>query len=109
MTGLSLYKAVKSNAPVLRVTWNTPQSNVTISQYNVQYRKIGATFWSSELAIPGSPPAAYAILTGLNAGTEYNVRVRAVSAVGDGNWSEEQSERTYMRESFSYTNSVSSG
>ena len=109
MTGLSLYKAVKSNAPVLTVTWNTPQSNVTISQYKVQYRKIGATFWSGESIIPGSPPATYAILTGLNAGTEYNVRVSAVSAVGEGNWSKEQSERTYMCESFSYTNSVSSG
>ena len=34
------------------------------------------------------------ILTGLDAGTEYNIRVRAVSAAGAGEWSVEQTNTT---------------
>ena len=80
------------------MTWTTPQSDVAISQYRVQYRRNGTTSWSSEATISGSPPATSAVLTGLDAGTEYNVRVRAVSAAGAGEWSEEQTERTFDSE-----------
>ena len=79
---------------------------MTIYQYRVQYKLSGTTTWHSEVTISGSPPVTSAILTQLNAGIEYNVRVKAVSAVGAGNWSEEQSETTYMCEIFSYTYSV---
>ena len=37
-------------------------------------------------------------MTGLDAGTGYNVRVRAVSAVGAGMWSEVQTVRTHGSE-----------
>ena len=103
MTGLSLFKEVVSEAPALRVNWTTPQSDVTITQYKVQYRKNGATPWASEFTVSGSPPVTSAILTGLDNGTEYIVRVRAVSAVGDGMWSLTQTERTYMCEIICYT------
>ena len=106
VTGLTLSKVVRSGATVLWVTWTTPQGNVTIYQYRVQYKLSGTTTWRSELIVLGSPPPTSTILTGLNAGIEYNVRVKAVSAVGAGNWSEEQSETTYMCEIFSYTYSV---
>ena len=98
VTGVSLSKAVRMGKAILRVTWTTPQSNVTISRYQVQYRKNGTTSWGSEAAISGSPPANSAILTRLDAGTEYNVRVRAVSDAGDGEWSVEQTERTFDSE-----------
>ena len=98
MTGLSLSKAVRSGLPALRVTWTTSQSEVPISQYQVQYRKSGAAVWSSESTISGSPPPTSTILTGLDAGTEYNVRVRAVSAAGAGIWSVVQTVRTYGSE-----------
>ena len=101
VTGLSLSKAVRSGAPALRVNWTTPQSDVTISQYKVQYRKSGDTTWGSELTVSGSPPVPFGILP-LNANTEYSVRVRAVSSAGAGNWSDEQSERTYMCEIFTF-------
>ena len=39
-----------------------------------------------------------AIVPRLAAGTEYDVRVRAVSAVGAGNWSAVQTERTFTSE-----------
>ena len=93
--GVSLSKAVRLGKAILRVTWTTPQSNVTISRYQVQYRRNGTTSWGSEAAISGSPPPTSAILTTLDAGTEYNVRVRAVSSARAGEWSVEQTERTF--------------
>ena len=98
VTDVSLSKAVRMGRAILRVTWTTPQSNVTISQYQVQHRRSGTTSWGSEATVSGSPPATSAILTGLDAGTEYNVRVRAVSSVGAGQWSAEQTERTFYSE-----------
>ena len=84
-----------SGVPSLRVTWNTPQSDQTISLYWVQYRKQGTTSWRSAPSLSVSPPATSTDLTVLDAGTEYTVRVRAVSDVGTGEWSEEQTEKTF--------------
>ena len=100
VTGVSLSKAVRSGLPALRVTWVTSQSEVAFSQYQVQYRKSWDTVWSSELTISGSPPLTSTVLTGLDAGTEYNVRVRAVSAAGVGMWSVVQTVRTHGSEFF---------
>ena len=100
VTGLSLSKAVSSRLPALRATWATPQSDEPISRYHLQYRINGTTSWNSQRTISGSPPQSSTSVR-LAAGTEYNVRVRAVSAVGAGNWSAVQTERTYMSEFFS--------
>ena len=100
VTGVSLSKAVRQRRPTLRVTWTTPQSDVTISRYRVEYRRNGTTSWGSLVTISGSPPATSTILTGLDAGTEYSIRVRAESAAGDGEWSVEQTERTFDSELF---------
>ena len=84
---------LERHKPSLTVTWREPQSDVGISNYQVEYRKSEDTQW-----IPGpilSHSMTFANLPALTAGTVYSVRVRAVSAVGDGNWSEEQTERTY--------------
>ena len=97
VTGLSLSKAVSSKLPVLQATWTIPQSDKPIFWYHLQYKIHGTTFWGSQRTISGSTENS-TIVTGLEAGTEYNVRVRAVSAVGDGNWSAVQTERTYMSE-----------
>ena len=90
VTGAILTKTEVSGTPALRVTWTIPQSDLAISQYQVQYRRSGTTFWGSQVTISGSPPANPTILTGLDAGTEYTVRVRAVSEIGAGEWSVEQ-------------------
>ena len=84
--------------PTLRVTWTAPQSNVTISEYQVQFRRNVSTVWGAQVTISGSPPANSTKLPALDAGTEYDVRVRAVSAAGDGEWSEVQTERTFSSE-----------
>ena len=60
----------------------------------MQYRRSRDALWGSVTTISGSPPPTSTILTGLDAGIEYSVRVRAVSGVGPGNWSVEQTERT---------------
>ena len=68
--------------------------------YILQYKKLGTTLdsWGNEHIVSGSPPPNSTIVPRLAAGTEYDVRVRAVSDVGDGNWSAVQTERTYMSE-----------
>ena len=87
VTGVSLTRTVENGTLTLMVNWTTPQSDVAISQYQVQYRRSGMTSWSSATLLSGSPPATSTILTGLDPGTEYNVRVRAVSELGAGEWS----------------------
>ena len=89
---------MENGTSALRVTWTTPQSDLNISQYLVQYRRNGRNSWNSATPLSGSPPANSTILTGLDAGTEYNVRVRAVSELGAGMWSVEQTERTFDSE-----------
>ena len=80
--------------PALRVNWTTPQSDTTISQYQVQYRTLNSRTWD-EASTMSTVSATSAILTELIAGTKYNVRVRAVSASGEGRWSREEMNRTY--------------
>ena len=93
VTGVSLTKDVRSGAPALRVTWDSPQSDVDITSYEVQYRSGGR--WRNAPTITVSPPATTTHLEGLQAGTSYSVRVRAVSAIGDGVWSDAEVETTY--------------
>ena len=96
VTGVSLSKAVRQGRPSLRVTWTALQSDVTISRYQVQLRLSGTAMWGYQAI--AAHPANYTILPALDPGTEYNVRVRAVSAAGEGEWSEVQSERTFNGE-----------
>ena len=94
---MAVSKATRSKKPSLRLTWTTPQSDVTISQYQVQYRKQGSSFWRKVNPVsPGS--ATSTLLEVLDAGTVYEVRIRAVSAIGNGTWSGVESETTYMSE-----------
>ena len=86
--------------PALRVNWTTPQSDFTILQYKVQYKIQSSRAWS-DAEILVSPPATSTILTRLKAGTTYNVRVRAISTIGEGNWSMVEGNTTYRRELFS--------
>ena len=93
MAGLSLSLKIKSGAQVLRVTWDSPQSDLTITRYEVQYNT--GSEWMSVADVTGSPPPTATDLEGLQAGTSYSVRVRAVSDVGDGSWSDVGTMTTY--------------
>ena len=70
----------------LIVSWSAPQSNLPITSYTVEYRTSDTEQWRSHSV---SPPSNSTILTGLDAGVEYIVRVRALSEIGPGAWSEE--------------------
>ena len=90
---MSLSKQVISSAPALRVSWGSPQSDVAITHYEVQYRS--GSRWMSAADVTGSPPPTITNLEGLQADTLYRVQVRAVSVVGVGDWSTTAMEKTY--------------
>ena len=96
MTAVAVYKAIRSGKPALTVTWTTPQSDLPISHYQVEYRRSGTNWRAASPVSPGS--ATSTLLEALDAGTVYEVRIRAVSAIGNGTWSEVESETTYMSE-----------
>ena len=99
ITNVTVSKDVRQGKPILRVTWTAPQNDVNISQYVVQYKRNGTTGWNNQ--VTERAPVTTAILDKVNAllpGTAYNVRVRADSATGAGEWSEEQTETTYNSE-----------
>ena len=93
---MEVSKAIRSGKPALRVTWTTPQSDVTISQYQVQYKKHSTDWRAANLVSPGSTTST--LLEALDAGTVYEVRIRAVSAIRNGAWSRVEAETTYMGE-----------
>ena len=97
VTGVSLSKEARSGAPALRVSWDSPKSDVTITHYEVQYRRSlrSGSQWRSAPSITVTPPPTSTHLESLQAGTSYSVRVRAVSAIGDGGWSDAAMETTY--------------
>ena len=67
------------------VTWTAPESDVfEIVDYDVQYRAADASRFS-DWEHEGT--ATEATITGLAEVTEYRIRVRAVSDVGEGDWS----------------------
>ena len=81
------------------MNWTTAQSDLTILQYKVQYKIQSSRAWiDSEILV--SPPATSTTLTRLQAGTRYNVRVRAMTTIGEGIWSIVERNTTYRREQF---------
>ena len=95
VTGVSLMRHLRRGRPCLIVRWTAPQSDLPISRYKIQYKRAGTIFWGSEAATAGSPPPTIVTLISLAVGTTYTVRVSATSPNGRGEWSEEQTERTY--------------
>ena len=96
MTGVELSKVIRPGKPALRVTWTTPQSDLSISQYLVEYRRSGTNWRAASPVSPGSTTST--LLEALDAGIVYEVRIRAVSAIGNGTWSEVESETTHTSE-----------
>ena len=95
VTGVSLTRYLRRERPSLIVSWTAPQSDAPISRYRIQYKKTGSVFWGSETVTVGSPPLTKVTLISLAVDTNYTVRVSATSPNGRGEWSEEQTERTY--------------
>ena len=96
VTGVSVSKAVTEGKPTLRVTWTAVQNVANLSGYHVEYRRNGEFDWGSR--VNRRRYATSALLPALFPGTEYNVRVRAVSATGEGDWSDVLTETTFDSE-----------
>ena len=83
---VSVIMSVADGSLTMNVSWTTPQSDLPVTEYKVDYEDVLEVM---TVTLSGSPPANSTILTGLDGGVEYIVRVRAVSEIGAGAWSEE--------------------
>ena len=70
----------------LGVTWRMPDNSgrPDIESYDLRYRKSGAEDWRNG---PQDVTGTSAAITGLEAGSDYQVQVRATNDEGDGEWS----------------------
>ena len=96
VTGVFVSKAVKEGKPSLRVTWTALQNVTNLLEYQVEYRRNGEFNWGNRVG--AQPYSTSTLLPALLPGTEYNVRMRAVSAAGEGEWSEVLTETTFNSE-----------
>ncbi len=94
VTNVSVTESVEDGNLTLNVSWTTPKSELPITEYEVEYRTSDTESWINLTRLSVSPPANSTLLTGLNAGVEYIIRVRALSEIGAGAWSEEHRVRT---------------
>ena len=92
VNNIQFIQTVSSGMINLRVTWNKPTSNRTIQHYEVQYKKQGVSRWTS---VTPNPTTRETNIRNADKGSVYNVRVRAVSDVGSGQWRSVNSQRTY--------------
>ena len=67
------------------VQWTAPDAGFVTTDYVVQYRVSPSGSWTT--FADGTSTATSATVTGLTAGTTYDVRVAAVNAAGTGAWS----------------------
>ena len=82
-----------NNTVGLKVSWNRVSGNDVT--YEVQNKTAGSMEWST--AVPSNTTETNQILTGLHPNTRYDVRVRAVSNDGNGEWTQiVQAVRTYQ-------------
>jgi len=69
----------------INLTWTAPADNGSaITDYDVQYRTTGEATWTDHDHVG---TATSTTITGLNCGSQYVTRVRAVNAIGPGDWS----------------------
>jgi len=88
VTNVSVTMSLEDGNLNLTVSWTTPQSELPITEYEVEYEDVSEVM---NITLSGSPPANATILSELDAGVEYIViKVRALSEIGAGAWSEEQ-------------------
>ena len=95
VTGVCVTKSEEEDGTLtMNVSWTTPQSDLPITEYEVEYKRSGMTSWINATHHSVMPPANYTTLAGLDVATEYRIRVRAVSEAGTGEWSDELMEKS---------------
>ena len=77
----------------LDVSWTAPDmtGKPAVTDYDVQYRKKGATDWT-DASFTGTETTT--TLTGLTEGTEYEAQVKAINDEGNSGWSDTGSGNT---------------
>ena len=91
LTANQVTTTVTSNKPSLSITWSAPSSNRPITSYKIQYRSGTSGSWMGT----STGNTRMVTLENLQLGTLYQVRVRAVSDLGDGPWSNIVSKTTF--------------
>ena len=92
MTTNQVTRTVTSNKPSLGVTWSAPSSNRPITSYKIGYRSGTSGSWMERTS---NGNATMVTIESLQLGTKYQVRVTAVSDLGDGAWSNIVSNTTF--------------
>ena len=92
VSNIQFTQTVSNGMINLTVTWDQPTSDRPIQHYEVQYRKQGVSSWTS---VTPNPTTSQTTIRNVDKGSVYNVRVRAVSDVGSGQWRNVTSQRTY--------------
>ncbi|MCY4505372.1 MAG: S8 family serine peptidase, partial [Acidobacteria bacterium] len=92
--GSATLDAVTAGERTLGVAWSEPADTggAEISSYDLRYRQAGAGGWNTlsgawQADDPTPTGSLTRIITGLAAGTQYDVQVRASNSAGDGGWS----------------------
>ena len=92
LTANKVIRTVTSNKPSLRVTWSAPLSDRSITIYKIQYRSETSGSWMERTS---NGNTRMVNIESLQLGTLYQVRVKAVSDLGDGAWSNTVSRITF--------------
>ena len=92
LTTNQVTRTITSNQPSLSVTWNAPSSGRTITSYKIEYRRGTSGSWMERTS---NSNTTMVTIENLQLGTLYQVRVRAVSDLGDGAWSNTVSMTTF--------------
>ena len=93
ITSLNATTSMVPRQQTIVVYWKAPSSDVPISSYEVQYHVQNGP-WQT-LNISGSSLVNSAHIDVVSLGKTYEVRVRAISLIGAGPFSDTHSTRTY--------------
>ena len=86
--GAPTVAGIPGSTDSVRVTWDEPANpGPPITQYSVQYAISGSQDAFRRVIVPDGASDRSVIITGLTAGTRYNVQVRAESPEGHSDWS----------------------
>ena len=80
VSGVKVSRAIKSNRPALLVMWTVHGINERVTAYQVQCRNISSIKWQNKTI---SPLSTSTYLENLNLGTRYQIKVNALSDIGD--------------------------
>ena len=87
---LTVRRTVITHQPALSISWTVPQSDSPIKYYDLEYKSVNQSGWDYQATTISSIK-----LVNLQPGVLYNIRVRAVSALGNGIWSKVFQETTF--------------